>query len=276
LKVLFCKTGWMQRYAGLDDDELIGGGSFVDDNHFGGEIYNFHESIIGECHGYVVQPGYGINIQRLDARPDDDYCENILVVFIASEPYKKGVKIVGWYKDATVYKNYQEPVEESIRDQEDGTVYNIVAKTKDVFLLPEHKRSFEIYRATKHRCGYGRSNLWYADSGVESQEIVENVIKYIKTCEDSGIDNQITLFNYNIVLKKPFALIRDANVQVGDKYRVTGSDDTVGEFVVVNVIDENMLLRRLDDLSVVVIIWANEYLDGYYIDEGIKCAFSKI
>ena len=41
-KMIFFRIGWMQNYSGLNQqDQIIGGGGFIDENQFGHEIFNF-------------------------------------------------------------------------------------------------------------------------------------------------------------------------------------------------------------------------------------------
>lgn len=63
-------------------------------------------------YGYV-EPGGRINLERLGAARlgvvyGADSVSDILIVWTAKRP-QGGIYIVGWYKNATVYRDYQDP-----------------------------------------------------------------------------------------------------------------------------------------------------------------------
>ena len=57
-------------------------------------------------YGYVQPSGKRININRMGACSEVDSIDDVLVVWTATKPYG-GSKIVGWYKSATVFRDYQ-------------------------------------------------------------------------------------------------------------------------------------------------------------------------
>jgi hypothetical protein len=104
---------------------------------------------------------------------------NVLVVWIATHPSAGGTYIVGWYKNANVFKTFQD----SKNPQRKKYNYNIVAKTDDCTLLPIDQRTFQVLRAKSGGKGFlGQSNVWYADSSNKNiQQFKEEVIAYIKS-----------------------------------------------------------------------------------------------
>ena len=103
LTIFYCRIGWMERYSGIiNNDKPIHGGSYTKDN-IGHEVYNFLECD-GRYYGYVENKS--IHIERLGASRNDDKIDNVLVIWFAKAP-KGGQKIVGWYKNATVYRHRQ-------------------------------------------------------------------------------------------------------------------------------------------------------------------------
>ena len=82
---------------------------------------------------------------------------------------------MGWYKDATLFKDYQysEDLNRNYKDEKIG--YNVKAKEEDSILLPIDERVFHIKRG---KGWMGQSNIWYADQ--ESNEDFKNeVFEYI-------------------------------------------------------------------------------------------------
>ena len=111
--MIFFNIGWMEFYKGQSaKDQIQGGGSYVQEEGMGHEVCNF-AAHRGTVYGYVQppkakgQPGEGqIRIERIGG-DQADFVTNVLVVWTATRP-EGGTVVVGWYKNATVYRYYQE------------------------------------------------------------------------------------------------------------------------------------------------------------------------
>lgn len=180
--VLFCNIGWMEHYRGQSaTDQITGGGSYVQEEGMGHEVCNFAE-YRNKVYGYVQppransQPGDGqINIDRLGGK-GKDFVENVLVIWTATRP-KVGSVVIGWYKDATVYRFYQNfPTIPKLHNDNGLHGYRIVAKASDVTLLPVDQRNCSIPRGVKG--GMGQANVWFA-AAPESKGLVKDVLKLV-------------------------------------------------------------------------------------------------
>lgn len=166
----------MEKYEGITDfDEIIGGGKYVRTHKEGGEIYNFLNRK-GYCYGYV-QPvnktenvsGGTINLKRLGASIDASSIVGVDVVLTATRPKEGGTYIIGWYKNATVFREKQDfdisEKENHFDTQGNQFGFRFLADYRDVTLLPSDRRVFKIPRATGKfpvKGGMGQSNVWYA------------------------------------------------------------------------------------------------------------------
>jgi hypothetical protein len=177
MTILFCNVGWMERYQGLrSGDQISGGGAHVKKEGRGHEVCNFSPAKAA-LYGYVQAPGRQIDIDRIGANNDADFIDGVTVVWTAGHP-SGGTVVVGWYKDATVFRNYQKFVKTpNTQSQNDIDGYWIKALFSDATLLPIDSRVFEIPRGVKG--GIGQSNVWYADSQ-ESAELIKKVRALIK------------------------------------------------------------------------------------------------
>ena len=195
-RVVFCRVAWMKYYEGVaEDDKPMNGGSYIDENGDGGEVFNFspHNHI---CYGYVMHHGKEIHIERYDKIPDNhSEIEDMTVVWVATG--ENGPRIVGWYEHATMYRHWQLMWDNSYTDCPEWD-YNFTARETDAFLIPEVKRSFAVPRASvsgKGR-GMGQSNIWYADSEYAQKEVVPEVLAYLeevkKDCVTAGYDPEDT------------------------------------------------------------------------------------
>jgi len=191
-KVLFCNITGMKNYRGITPyDKPSGwGGYWVGKEGFGHEIYNFKPRN-GFVYGYV-KPGKGekIDIFRLGANEKDEKVEGVTVVWVSTHT-ELGAIIVGWYKNAIVYRNFQEPPKSSrLSYKGDEIWYNIKTSEKNRLLLDEDKRTFKVPRG-KH--GFGQANIWYGDN---NPIYVKNALRYI----NSGIRKDIKKESKNKIL----------------------------------------------------------------------------
>ncbi|MFW1773998.1 HNH endonuclease [Acinetobacter genomosp. 33YU] len=217
MRILFCNIGWMRKYNGMDGDILERGGSY-NDNEIGHEVCNF-TNMDGSVFGYVQSPGK-INITKLGANKDDLYIDGVTVVWTASSK-SNGTVIVGWYKNATVYKEeiYFEFASE-LHKQNGVKSYRIKADFEDAYLLPIDEREFGIPRAKKG--GIGQSNVWYAKLE-ETKPLVEKVKKYIeKYClvndlpdiDDLGVTEGSLKIRRHLVRERNLSIIKQKKQKI--------------------------------------------------------------
>ena len=176
MKILFCRTGWMNNYSGMNNDCLSGGGSYNEDN-IGHEIYNFY-NINGTYFGYVQPVSQTIKIECIEEDAKSEECiQDVLVVWVAKKPNQSGQFIVGWYHNATVYRYFQELTDEQMgKRKSEFYWYNISAERAT--LLSSSQRDKTVI-------GMGQSNVWYG-----SPEMNTEVISYIESVE-TGRKNDI-------------------------------------------------------------------------------------
>lgn len=179
--MIFLNTAWMERYEGLlgNDKEIHGGGSYVEEYGYGHEIFNF-KKIEDKVYGYA-QPGGFNNLQRLGTSEDDEYIDGILIIFTATHR-DGGTYIVGWYKDATFYKDYKHTKLEERRFRNEYIGYYAVTNVGNATLLSVDERFSFPMIPRRVKGGMGQSNVWYADS-IEMLDFKKEVLKHIKKHE---------------------------------------------------------------------------------------------
>ncbi|MDX9805907.1 MAG: DUF3883 domain-containing protein [bacterium] len=177
-KMLFLRTAWMKNYNGITNlDKPQRGGKFIEENGWGGEIYNFKPNK-GKMHGYVrvgQMEDSKINITRIGAAKNAKYVDDIDVIWLATHP-KGGVFIVGWYRNARVFSEAQHPKTDInrryIKEAGGGQInYRVEAQESDCKLLPVDERVFKIE-------GKRRSSVWYADEK-KHDKLCKEVFDYI-------------------------------------------------------------------------------------------------
>jgi len=178
--LLVLNVGWMKKYIGLEDDQLTDGGAYVVEHGWGGEIFNFLP-FEGYMYGFFQPPGKKeipfnnriIHIERLrTSREAASFVDDVLVVWAARKP-EGGTYLVGWYRDAVVFRQWQN-LPEGPRRQFRGEYlgYYMRAREEDCVLLAPDERTLKVPRASDHenigKGGIGQANLWFADSGKEN------------------------------------------------------------------------------------------------------------
>jgi hypothetical protein len=106
-RVLFARTGRMHFYSGpRPGDERAVGGGLYNESEIGHEVYNFQVTR-GRLYGFFQPPmvTHLVALERIDPEAaGKDRLNPVLVVFVAPRPEGHQV-IVGWYKDAEVFRN---------------------------------------------------------------------------------------------------------------------------------------------------------------------------
>lgn len=162
--LLVFRVGYMESYDGAG--EITGGGSYVDKNGNGGEMWNFRAEG-GRCYGYVMTLHFaGIDLRRI--APDQNWKKNdelagVDIVFIARRP-DVGQVVIGWYRNATIFhKSYRKRRGRKKMGDWDGLDYLCEVDAEQAVLLPEGQRTFPVPHGEKGLPG--QSNLWYPPIG---------------------------------------------------------------------------------------------------------------
>ena len=178
----------MKWYQGLlEQDPIYGGGSYVHLYHYGHEIYNFLPDDEGNLHGFV-EVGGSLSLHRLGAEWYEPSVSDVQVVWCSTPSYGWRMYIVGWYRNATVFRESQ-PCPPQLMGKRplprvnDKWTYRAIGKQSESVLLPEDERTFVVPRATPTSGGFGRKNIWYADFTSDNMDFRRRVLDYITTRE---------------------------------------------------------------------------------------------
>ena len=181
-KILFCNIAWMSHYEGNDGkpDKPYGGGKWVTENGTCGEACNFLACSDGYVYGHV-ETSQGnrdrkIRIEAIDG--SGDYVEGVDVVWTATDPDLRGRRVVGWYRNATVFRERQYftsfPSRQHRRDEIKD--YRIRALVKDMRCLDLDNRTLVMGRGI----GWMGHTQWWAPSDKSPPE----VRRYVRRVRD--------------------------------------------------------------------------------------------
>lgn len=202
MKILFCNITYLRSYLGTIEDDLpLKGGAWVAKHKDAHEKWNFL-NYNGFCYGFVQNRGQ-FHIERLDGvSRQDASTDGVTIVWCALNPDGKTV-IVGWYENATVYRDYQDSMMTAVTGLE--RCYFAKALAEDCYLLPEDERTYVIGHASELGTGhgFGQQNFWYADSEYAKTEIIPNVLNYLSRQKGKRINRLSSAFMAPSNLNQP-------------------------------------------------------------------------
>ena len=205
MRILFCKVSGMKHYKGACEQDIpYNGGKFVEENGFGHEEFNFLpielEGAEQEmCLGFVEPKSNkgtrnAVHIESIEgcsALKNEEAVEDVLVVWCATR-IEGDTTVVGWYKNATVFRHLQDWTIAFSDGTEEDRNYNVLAEARNCTLLPEGERNRHIWSVPSARYtksfGFGQSMLWYP-TGETAKTYLEKLIHSIDNYDgDNWID----------------------------------------------------------------------------------------
>lgn len=180
----------MAAYEGLIDqpDKIVGGGAWVKEHKDGGETCNFLTCDDGYVYGHVEtikgKIDRPISIDLLGADVDARFVDHIDVVWTATDPKRKGRWVVGWYRDARVFRERQHfrkaPSAQHRREKDKGS-YRIRTKSSNAILIPVKQRDIQLGRG---KGWIGHANWWFPER--QRDAAVRRFVKRMRTRIEEG------------------------------------------------------------------------------------------
>lgn len=190
MTVLFCNISWMKHYAGRTaKDPPLGGGGFPVAEGYCGEECNFVPCEDGFVYGHFEtikgDVDRQVRIERLGAGLTDDYVDGLDIVWTAPTRGNDPRTVVGWFRNARLYRHRQEFGDDFPSDQhrrDDITSFRVRARCEDVFLLPIKQRRMNLERGAGWS---GQASWWYAEdtANPDAAEFVAAVRTMMNTGE---------------------------------------------------------------------------------------------
>jgi hypothetical protein len=177
-KMIFLNVGWMPSYSG--PGLITSSAKFPTIHGWGHEMLNF-KPFAGKMYGTAVTPRYGgIKLERLGAAKGAEFVDGVLVVWVAKSC------IVGWYKNARVYRHSQLSPKNSGRSYKGDPIdYRVTALASDCTPLNPDNRHFPVPRAREREQAMGRY-IWYAE-GASNRAFRAKVLKYVAAGGDISV-----------------------------------------------------------------------------------------
>lgn len=207
--IIFARIVDMKYYKGITDtDKPAENMAYVKETGDAHEAYNFDPvELDGEeiCLGFVMLIGNSANTD-LQIRLENmigcrqskkvESIDDVTVVWCAKDPSGTNtMRVVGFYKNATAYRYAQQC---TFLDDNNEVSYiqqfNFTAKKEDCVVLPSserNRREWIVPTSGKggYNFGFGRANIWFANSHGENDKEDEYVAKMLERVESYSGEN---------------------------------------------------------------------------------------
>ena len=175
-RLIFLNVAWMSKYEGLKGDTMSGGAKQVVDHGWGHEMLNF-QPYKGKMYGYAPAPFGTIKVEKLGAAKGADSVDGVLVIWVARS------RIVGWYKNATVYRREQPPKSLTRSFRGSPIPYLVTATAgSDCKCIDPDARLLLVPRPRQRKRAMGRYT-WFAE-GKSNSAFRAKVFKYVESGGD--------------------------------------------------------------------------------------------
>jgi hypothetical protein len=188
--VIFARIGRMTFYRGVQpgDARPVGGGGYNEEN-IGHELYNFDPE--GDrVYGFFQPPSKArrIRLDKVVRGYKGESLEGVLIVFVSSRPDRKGQFIVGWYRNARLYRECREmpgkrviPLAKGSRTRKEFANVMCEANVSDACLLPT---AYRLHPIPRKKGAMGQSNVCYTlnhDGSPNNAEWIHGAVEYVQT-----------------------------------------------------------------------------------------------
>lgn len=189
MTVLFCNISWMEHYAGRTaKDPPLGGGDFPVAEGYCGEECNFVPCEDGFVYGHFEtikgDVDRQVRIERIGADRADDYLDGLDIVWTAPTRGNDPRTVVGWFRNARLYRHRQEFGDDFPSDQhrrDDITSFRVRARCDDAFLLPVNERQMNLERGPGWS---GQASWWYAEDSADPR--AAEFVATVRAMMDTG------------------------------------------------------------------------------------------
>ncbi len=234
--ILFCNISWMREYKGNDridgvEDHPKRGGKWVVETGKAHECCNFLSDKNRIVYGHVEtwrgdENGMNtkIKIETLGADKDAPFIDGITVVWIATHE-NGGRRVIGWYKNAKVYRARQQfdnfPTSQHRKD--DVSSYRITARYKDIFLIHEDKRELILDPKKKKKGWPGENSIFYPSKHKNNEELM-SFIEILKKEINSNVRPPF------LPPKSPKGIYEEGQKKLSQHKKIERSNELIKDF----------------------------------------------
>lgn len=178
--LIICAISYLKNYDGVIDDEFNPRGSYGTISGDANEKKNFLIQADGLIHGFVetkeTVSGSGkyntISLENISNRAtrDTKFIYPVDVIFVAKKKNMTDFVIVGWYKNATVYRD---------RIVNGNDISMMTCQPEDAHLIPHSERNFLFPDGHGTSFGIGTSNFYYIQGKIKDDAVANEYYKKV-------------------------------------------------------------------------------------------------
>lgn len=183
--IIVFHTAWMAKYDGDRASFSAGGFRYAVEHGYGHEMFNFRE-IDGTCYGYVPPTGNLHLEKHFNVDRHAEKLDGVTIVWTAPHPEQGGRAVVGVWKNATVYREVQQPTGQIARRRmvgpKDVAEYRCTAKAQDCVLLSPDARPIFV-RPSQPRTGGswpGQQKVFYPKADTSAMNRLQAILADIE------------------------------------------------------------------------------------------------
>jgi 5-methylcytosine-specific restriction enzyme A len=173
MSFILCRVVWAETYNNRNETIYAAKMSNPRLHSYANERLNFANED-GHAYGFVERNESRIALEKLGASKNDSQIEGVTVIWFASPPVDNRPRIVGWYENATAYRDAQTPTSSPPRR---GWQYSFKTSYNDAHLVPVTQRfSLEVPAKTRRTDkGFIGERFWFYP------ELSANYAKFLET-----------------------------------------------------------------------------------------------
>ena len=184
-KMFICRIGWMEKYQGVEGN-IAGDAKALEEKAWGYDLYNF-QPYKGTMYGYVQPPQKNqewfkpqIKLENLGGHAHRDEVKDIFIVWVAKDPSTDALKIVGYYKNATVLRRIDRLVHlDRFYPDKVKQTYRMRALEADCRLLTLEERVGSPAMPKTNSKDFGMGQGQYVFSTPENKKLRENIMEFL-------------------------------------------------------------------------------------------------
>lgn len=159
MPIILCRVVWAETYSDRNEEIYAAKMTNPHLHSYANERLNFANED-GHVYGFVERNESKIALEKLGASKNASEIDGVTVIWFASPRGDNRPRIVGWYENATAYRDAQNPPHGSHRE---GWQYSFKAKYKDAHLVPVTQRfSLEVPAKTRRTDkGFIGERFWF-------------------------------------------------------------------------------------------------------------------
>lgn len=187
MKIIFVNVPWMKYYTGEGDEETLVPSCGYNFQYVNGFYYGYGEGLDS------------IDIENIEGvKKEDEEVNDVTVVWTSHN--REGInKVIGWYKNATIYRNKKSYL--SLEGERLDFKYSIVAPADKALLLPMEERELDA-KDIKEGVAFEKDEKYISDIAMYIHNYAGDQMNYVFAKKDVDGKSILNLQDYEMYFMK--------------------------------------------------------------------------